>query len=139
MRTGDLTMTAQVFSLDAGSEWGKAGVMVRQALTRESPNALVMMTREHGYGFQVRDAGASFTGPGASDFFQPEHAPYWVRLVRKNGVITAYQSPDGGNFMPFGSLPDPFTGSVYVGLAVSSEIFTEGNIAQFRSVTLTTP
>lgn len=139
VRSGDLQITAQVFSIDAGSEWGKAGVMVRQALTRSSPNAFVMFSRDHAYGFQMRDAGLGYTGPGANLAPQPERAPYWVRLVRQNGVITAYQSADGGAFVAFGSLPDPFTDPVFVGLAVSSEVFTAGNIAEFRSVVLTTP
>jgi hypothetical protein len=138
-RSGDIQITAQVFSVDAGSVWGKAGVMIRQDLTRESPNAFVSMTMAQGHSFQVRDAGSGLTGPGVLNFTMTERAPYWVRLVRQGGFVKAYHSPDGGDFVQFGSLPDPFTDPVYVGLAVSSEVFTQGNISQFRSVVLTVP
>lgn len=136
-RTGDIEITALVASIDAGSEYGKAGVMIRQSLNPDSANAFVDMTFRHGYGFQLRDGGGALTGPGASD--TATKAPHWVRLRREGGMLYGYQSVDGATFIQVNAFADPFTGPVYVGLAVSSQSFDAGNISQFRQVSIRVP
>lgn len=137
-RSGDIEVTARIDSIDAGAPYAKTGVMIRQHLTADSPNAFMALTAFEGNSFQVRDAGSQLTGPGKVGPAN-ERAPYWVRLVRRDGQVRGYVSGDGGTFIELGVLPDPFTDPVYVGLAVASHDLDAGNVSVLSDVGIRTP
>jgi hypothetical protein len=114
---GNCVLTARVGSLTDTFEWALTGVMIRQNLTAGSQHAMIGCTSEHGISFTRRlTAGAtSIYNPGA--LFP---APYWVRIARSGNVFIGYQSPDGVNWTAVGTNTISMTGTVYVGLALTS-------------------
>jgi hypothetical protein len=87
--------------------------------------------------FQYRtSAGAS----AASSGYYPAAYPLWVRVVRANGNLTAYQSADGTTWQQMGNTVSvALSGTVYAGLAVSSQDNTKLNTAVFGHVSITGP
>ncbi|GAA1115477.1 hypothetical protein GCM10009630_11160 [Kribbella jejuensis] len=67
--------------------------------------------------------------------------PYWVRLIRKNDVLTGLMSPDGSTWTEVGSSRIHLGRDVYAGLAVCSalgvdEPYAESTTAAFDNVTV---
>ena len=89
---------------------------------RSTPGAaqgFMLVSYSKGLAFQRRTAangGVSTSGAtGASGA-----APYWVRLDRVGNAITAYQSADGVTWTLVDSDTIPMSGTIYIGLGVSS-------------------
>jgi hypothetical protein len=138
--SGDVEITARIVSLVNTHPFARAGLMLRQDLTPSSANAMSMITGQQGQSFQVRDAGGALTGPGVSDFMLTQRPPYWVRLTRKAGTLTAYAAPDdGGSFYAFGNLPDSLPSSLFVGVAVTSLNMDAGTTAVIDNLTIRVP
>jgi predicted amidohydrolase/regulation of enolase protein 1 (concanavalin A-like superfamily) len=114
---GDGEVIARVTSLEHVHAWTKAGVMIREQLTADSPHAFMLVSTAKGLAFQrrVATAGISTNTSGGA-----VAAPVWVKLERRGTVISGYWSADGASWAFVGS--DTFTmgGDVYVGLAVTS-------------------
>ncbi|OPH59928.1 hypothetical protein BC351_18550 [Paenibacillus ferrarius] len=115
--TGNGQVVARVYGIENGVTWTKAGVMIRASMSEQSPNVMMALTPANGAYFQDRlqAGGASSSTAGTQ-----AGPPYWVKLVRKDNVISAYDSYDGINWTlakkEAMSLPD----TVYFGLAVTS-------------------
>src|SRR5579883_2171869 len=131
---GDGTITARVVQIDAADAWAKAGVMMRVALTATSAHAMTVLTSRKGASLQYRaQMGRSTVAtPGP-----PTRAPYWVRLTRRGGTVTAYVSGDGTRWSRIRSAPIALHGSVYVGLVVTSHNAGALCLATFDHVTVT--
>ncbi|MBA3638841.1 MAG: metallophosphoesterase, partial [Acidobacteria bacterium] len=131
--SGDADIIARVSSIENVHRWVKAGVMIREHLTADSPQALMLVSPGKGLAFQRRitTAGLSTSTSGGSGT-----APAWVKLERRANTITAYRSADGVAWTLVGS--DMFTmgGTVYVGLAVSSHVTTSLATAVFDNVSI---
>jgi regulation of enolase protein 1 (concanavalin A-like superfamily) len=114
---GDGVVLARVASLQNTDGYAKAGVMIRQNLDANSPNAFMALTFSHGAAFQRRILSGANTidsqlaGPAA---------PYWVKLVRCTNVFSGYVSSDGTNWTFVGSDSVPMSNAVYAGLAVTA-------------------
>ena len=134
--TGDGTIVARVASLQAGHEWAKAGVMMRETLAAGSTHAFAMVTTGHGFGFQRRtttDDISSHTAGGSGT------APVWVRLTREGATFSASTSADGTAWTVIGTETTTMAATIYVGLAVTSHDTGVTAVATFDSVTVTTP
>jgi uncharacterized membrane protein len=131
---GDGTITARVVSVTNTSFYAKAGVMMRQSLNANSSYAFAA-------GLPTLSVYQYRTGTGAnasSSGYYP--AAQWLRLVRANGNVTAYNSPDGVTWQQMGNTVSvPLTGAVYAGLAVTSQNPTKLNSAVFDNVSITGP
>ncbi|WP_256865208.1 fibronectin type III domain-containing protein [Paenibacillus sp. 32352] len=131
--TGDGQVVARVYSVENTAQWTKAGVMIRGDITKQSPYTMMEVTPAGGVFFQERlqpGADSSQTaGTKAS-------APYWVKLVRQNNVISAYDSADGTNwtFVKKEAMNLPET--VYFGLAVTSHNNNRLAAAEFDNVSV---
>jgi hypothetical protein len=136
--TGDGTIVANVVSQDDTGVWAKAGVMMRQSLDADSPNAAAFVTPAAGadsvflqwrpaQGAQSNWTGNPITGS----------APYFVKLVRTGSTFTAYASPEGHVWTNLGSTVIPMSTQIYVGLAVSSYDTTSLNKSVFDRVSVT--
>jgi hypothetical protein len=133
---GDVTITARVDSLQYTDEWAKVGVMIREDLTGNAPNAMAHVTPGHGIIFQQRDTrGAQTTGvqgfPGA--------VPQWIRLIRSGSTVSGYYSVDAITWTQMGTFTSGLPSPVYVGLAVTSDNPSIANTATFSNVTVTSP
>jgi RHS repeat-associated protein len=132
---GDGSLVAQVMSLPLGTG-ATAGVMIRQSLDPESPNAATVDSSPGSYvvEFNVRTAeGASTSEPGALGVPAP---PYWVKLVRSGSTFSSYASPDGVNWTLLGNQTISMTPNVYVGLVVNSGNTSSLAIATFDNVSV---
>src|SRR5207244_10102828 len=76
---GDAEIVARVGSLQATDPWARAGVMIRQDVAGDSPNATAQVSAANGMLFQHRDTrgGLSASIKGCAG-----GTPQWVRVSR---------------------------------------------------------
>ncbi|MER5648681.1 hypothetical protein [Streptosporangium sp. NPDC002524] len=93
--------------------WAKAGLLVRQSLTRGMPYAAVMTTGGHGVRMQhdfVHDVAGG-----------PAREPLWLRLTRSGDTVTGYESGDGETWTEVGTVTLPgLPETVEIGLFAAS-------------------
>lgn len=115
--SGDVDVKLRVASLTSADRWSKAGVMIRQSLSADSPHGYAMVSAGRGYAFQRRLYAGDISASTAGSAGTP---PGWLRLKRTGNLLTAYESVDGASWTLIGSdtvvLSDPFC----VGIAVTS-------------------
>ena len=131
---GDGQIVARVVSQQATDPWAKAGIMIRQGLTADSPSVLVAVTPANGLAFQRR-----FTvgGPTSHTSGAKASAPYWLKLVRLGDQFTAYQSPDGVSWRRISAVVIRMGATTRIGLAVSSHHDGVLSTAVFDQVAIT--
>jgi phosphatidylserine/phosphatidylglycerophosphate/cardiolipin synthase-like enzyme len=117
--SGDGQIVARVATVSHTDPWTKAGVMVRDTLSADSPHASLFVTPAKGVAFQRRSAtgGLSVHGSAGSGI-----APMWVKLRRAGTIISAYASPDGISWSAAGTDTIAFGPTIYVGLALTSHL-----------------
>jgi endonuclease/exonuclease/phosphatase family metal-dependent hydrolase/regulation of enolase protein 1 (concanavalin A-like superfamily) len=115
--TGDGSIVAQVATLDYVQPWTKAGVMMRESLTRDSKHAFMLVSAGRGLAFQRR---VTMAGESTSTSGGAGAAPSYVKLVRSGSTFSAYRSADGANWTLVGSESINMASTIYVGLAVTS-------------------
>ena len=130
--TGDGQVTAHIDSLNALTDWTKAGVMIRETLSANSRYAYALVSGTGGADLQWRSTVGGLAQSGGPDWVS--RAPYWVRLNRAGNVFTAYVSADGSTWRQQGSVSISMASSVYVGLAVTSHWDGQLATAKFSSV-----
>lgn len=116
---GDGSIVARVTNIDNSHVWVKAGVMIRETLSADSAQAMMLVTPggTKGLAFQRRVAtgGISTNTSGGGGT-----SPAWIRLVRTGNTITASRSHDGVTWTVVGSDTFAMGQTVYVGVAVTS-------------------
>ena len=134
--TGDVTITSRVVSQTNTQEWAKAGVMIRETLSADARHTSLVATPGHGTVFFFR----ATTGqpPPQEPVTAGTGMPAWVRLERRGSVVTAFYSSNGTAWTAAGSTTLA-TATMYVGLAVSSEISATRSTAVFDNVSVTAP
>ncbi|HEY4337952.1 MAG TPA: discoidin domain-containing protein, partial [Puia sp.] len=119
--TGDDQFTGHISSLTGGNPGDKAGVMIRQGLTPNAPNAFLGLSTGAGAVFQYRSAAGGNTTTITTAGIAP---PYWVRLAKAGSVYSAYISADGLSWTLAGSPVNLGFGAdaspTYAGLAITS-------------------
>ena len=115
----DGEITARVRSLEDTDRWAKAGVMIRNDLSADAENVMMLFTQTRRWSFQYRSEGGASTQSfrseeGAVDF------PAWVRLRRRGNTFLGYYSQDGIQWQLADSIQLPFSENVWVGLATTS-------------------
>ncbi|MGE5296986.1 MAG: carbohydrate binding domain-containing protein [Solirubrobacterales bacterium] len=135
---GDGSITARVDSLVRQDGWGKAGVMIRESLDTGAANATVDITPDNGVTFQYRTFTANTTANVAQTGLA---APHWVRITRTGSKFKAEQSADGQTWSSVGTdaaastKEISMTGTVYIGLCLTSHNTTEVSTAEFSNIT----
>jgi hypothetical protein len=128
---GDGEIIAQVSGLGNTDPWAKAGVMIRETLTADSTQAMMVITPGNGTSFERRTstggASTATAGPAAT-------VPYWVRLVRSGTIFSAYASSDGAAWTLVGTDTIAMATNVYIGLVVTSHNNAVLNTATLDSV-----
>jgi regulation of enolase protein 1 (concanavalin A-like superfamily) len=138
--TANGSITVKIESLDNTNASAKAGVMIRESLDPGSKHAAVVVTPSNGVSFTRRtvtnDVSVQINQTGVK-------APYWVRLTRTGDVFKAEHSADGKTWSSVG--PDAtassatltMTGTIYIGLCLTSHNASAVCKAQFSGVTIT--
>lgn len=132
--TGDLDVSARVVSIGAADPWSKSGVMVRQSLDANAAYAYTLVSASSGCALLSRRAAGATSNDDAS---ASGSAPRWVRLKRTADLFEAFVSTDGQNWTSMGSDTVPMTGTVYVGLAVTSHSTSATTTSSVDSFSLT--
>ncbi|MEV2217106.1 ABC transporter permease subunit [Streptomyces sp. NPDC050997] len=114
--TGDGSLTVDLRSLTAAPDtgtggkpaksaqpWAKAGIIMKESLTRGSPYAAVMATGGHGVRMQY-DYTHDTAGPSG---MVSEESPRRLRLVRSGDSLTGYASTDGSRWTEVDSVKLP--------------------------------
>ncbi|MEV4619560.1 ABC transporter permease subunit [Asanoa sp. NPDC049573] len=90
-----------------------AGIMIKDGTRSGSSYAAVMLTADRGVRMQS-DYAVDHEGSASS-------GTRWLRLVRAGNTVTGYESPDGTNWTPIGSLtPRSLPSTAEIGFYVSS-------------------
>ncbi len=129
---GNGSMTVRIASITDTHHFAKAGIMVRETLDADSPHAMAYLTSQRGISLQYR-----LTKAGSTNRYDllPGSAPYWLKLERKDDVLSAYKSEDGAVWQALGQITIPMPRSVYIGLAVSSNDGVQLNTTHFENIT----
>jgi regulation of enolase protein 1 (concanavalin A-like superfamily) len=133
--SGDGTIIARLVSLQGGSGYVTAGVMIRETLSAGAANAKTADWASYGaIYFDVRaTTGGSTTEPGSISTTLPR----WVKVSRAGNTFTSYTSTDGATWVPVGtSQTISMAQNVYVGLAVNSGSTTALATATFDNVSV---
>ena len=130
---GDVDLRVRVDSLENVDPWAKAGVMIRDGLGARVKHALVSVSAGQGIYFERRRAAQGDTRQTAGG---TGTAPVWLRLARTGSDFAAYRSADGKSWTLVARDTLSMRSTVYVGLAVASDLPTRTATAVFSSVTL---
>ena len=132
--TGDGSVTARVTQQQATNSWAKAGVMIRDTLATGSKHVLLAVTPSNGLVLQNRTTTGATSGNAAAG---AGTAPYWLRLTRVGGRITAYTSTGGVTWTSAGSVAVTMGTTANVGLAVTSHDNATLGTAVFDTISVT--
>ena len=134
--TGDVEIIARLSAFQSSDAWAKAGVMIRQSTAAGAAHGFALMSGGNGVAYQRRPSanGSSYSTVGVRRF-----APGWVRLVREGNLVSAYESDNGSTWTLVDSDTISLSGSILVGLAVTSHVPTSIATATFTNVTIRTP
>jgi regulation of enolase protein 1 (concanavalin A-like superfamily) len=134
--SADGTIVARVGNLTGGASTQSAGVMIRETLDANSKHAYVAFSQSQIY-FTNR---ATTGGTTSAQSLTGKTLPYWVKLTRSGSTFTAAASPDGVNWVQVGTPRTiTMTGTVYVGLVVSSGQNSALATAIFDNVSISMP
>jgi regulation of enolase protein 1 (concanavalin A-like superfamily) len=132
---GDTQIVARVANVQATDAWSKGGVMIRQSLAAGSQHASMFGTSSNGWVFQFRPVAngnmVHTQGPSGA-------APGWVKLTRAGDLFSAYASSDGVTWTLVDTETIAMSGTVYVGLAVTSHNVNARATDSFTNVAVTT-
>ncbi len=132
-QSSDCTNIVQVKTLQGNSIGGaKAGLMIRESLNQDSPNAFIGVTAQNGTAFSYRNvAGATTTTATGSG-----SVPLWLKLVRNGNVLIGSTSANGVTWTTVGTATVPMNPDVLAGLAVTAQNNTQTSAATFAAFSL---
>lgn len=132
--SGDGEIVARVDSLTRTDNMAKAGVMIREAMTRDSAYAMMTVTASRGHRFQRRPAAAEST---ISSSLVGGGPPGWLKIARTADTFVASWSTNGINWTTVATDTIPMGDTVYVGMAVTSRDRRRAARASISNVTVT--
>ena len=112
---GDFRAQVQIVNQENTNEWAKAGIMVRNNITKNGPSghadndgyAIAAITPGNGYTFQWDSGGGNgYLDDHSTTYGSPSSSyPSYIRLVKVGTTFTAYyKMPGGGNpWVQFGT------------------------------------
>jgi TolB protein len=129
--SGDWSLKAKIRWIGKGkNEHRKAGWMIRQDLTADSPYVDAVV---HGSGLTSMQFRKT-KGGQTEDISSPVSAPAYLQLQRQGDIYTLSVSTDGKFYKSTESVTIPLKDPVYIGLAVCSHDDTTTETAVFSDV-----
>ena len=139
--SGNGSIVVKVDSLVNTNVWAKAGVMIRQSLDASSPMAYMIQSAASGASFGWRQLAAGTPGSMTQAGIV---APQWVKLTRTGNAFTAQYSADGKSWTDIKnadgtvtSTTITMTGSIYIGVCVTSHDAALTTVAEISNVSAT--
>jgi len=140
--TGNGAIIAKVESVGNTDPWAKGGVMIRESLDPGARFAAVYATPGNGVRYQARllAAGAATSDTSVAT---PEQialkTPVWVKIERTGASFSCFYSTDGVKWtaMPWNPQAVNMSGTIYIGLAVTSHNANAATTAEFSNVSTT--
>jgi hypothetical protein len=140
--SGNGTIIAKVESVGNTDPWAKGGVMIRESLDPGARFAAVYATPGNGVRYQARllAAGAATSDTAVAT---PEQialkTPVWVKLDRSGNNFSCSYSTDGVKWTALAWNPQSITmtGTVYIGLVVTSHNAAAATTVEFSNVSTT--
>jgi hypothetical protein len=136
---GDGQITARVTSTQATDFYSKAGVMIRETLDANSPQATTYLfpPGHDAVEFERRISRGSASSADTANVNNLVR-PQWVRLVRSGNNFTSFRSDNGTTWIQIGgTVTIPMATTVYVGLDVTAHNNNALNTVTFDNVTIT--
>ncbi|HXI70041.1 MAG TPA: right-handed parallel beta-helix repeat-containing protein [Verrucomicrobiae bacterium] len=130
--SGDGQIVTRVAAIQNTDPWAKAGIMFRETLDADSRNEVLFVSPASGVSMQGRTTTDGLTS--TINTVAGIAAPRWLSLVRLGTCLSGYQSADGINWSLVGTNVNVMTGSIYVGLAVTSKSNSILNASTFDHV-----
>jgi hypothetical protein len=140
--SGNGTIVAKVESVGNTDLWAKAGVMIRETLDPGSRFAAVYATPGNGVRFQARllNAGAATSDTAIATAEQMAlKTPVWIKIDKTGNSFNCFYSTDGVKWTAMSWNPQTIgmSGTIYIGLAVTSHNAGAVTTAQFSNVSTT--
>jgi len=140
--SGNGTIVAKVESIVNTDPWAKVGVMIRESLDPGARFAAVYATPGNGVRYQARllNAGAAVSDTSIATAEQMAlRTPVWIKIERAGNSLNCFYSMDGTKWTAMSWNPQTIamSGSIYIGLCVSSHNATAATTAQFSNVSTT--
>ena len=135
--SGDIEIIAHLLTHTYTHEWGKTGVMIRETLDDKSKYAMVGVTHTASPVLYRREK----TGERSNLHDWSSRTSYnWLKLVRVGDTFTGFKSKDGNNWVELREkIEIPMTETVYVGLAITSNVDGIIGRATYDNVTVQQP
>ena len=115
--SGDVEATIKVSSLEAGEEFGKAGIMFRESASKDARHAFLTISAGKGVALERRkNEGEGTVRSGKGNV----SAPVWLRLIKEDNYLSAYYSEDGDNWSFLSEDIIDFPNTISIGLAVAA-------------------
>jgi hypothetical protein len=131
--SGDGTIIAKLSSLSGANAGAVAGVMIRSSSAANASDVLLALSPVDGANFVTRSsAGAATADKVVATSGQP-----WLKLVRSGNTFTAYTSTNGLSWNLVGSATVDMTGTLMIGLELSSTSTSQPENAVFSNVSIT--
>jgi len=118
--TGDFAIQGRLTGLVNANDWAKAGFMVRESTAANSMHASLFARGANDYiGIQYRASTGGGSSEGATLWAAPA-MPKWFKVQRAGNVLTAFRSDDAITWTQHGQLAPVPTGTLLVGMAMTS-------------------
>ncbi len=138
---GDSTLSTRAnfvtqtgLDVQAENEYAKAGIMLRESTSGDSPYYGIFITPQHGIIVQYRLKQGDDTGEAIQPDI-PKGAAY-LKIARSGNIFTAYVSKDGNDWTPINgsSIALDVGNTMLAGLAVTSHNHSAVRIVTFDTV-----
>ncbi|MEM6628802.1 MAG: heparin lyase I family protein [Bacteroidota bacterium] len=130
---GDVEMVARLTSLEEVHRLSKAGIMIRKSLSASSPHVFLALEAYGTQSFQYREEESGITY-NKSHIYGGYSIPHWIKLVRKDHMLSGFSSSDGQNWNFMDQMYLPMGEEVYIGLASNSHDESRTTKARFDQV-----
>lgn len=131
---GNIEITACVNFINYTQSYAKAGVMIRETLDPDSPQAMmVILPISNIVSMQYRYTKGNDT---TWQYKENQARPLWVKLKRTGSLFQGYYSADGKNWTFGWQTNISMATSVYAGLALTSHDNTKLATAQFSETSI---
>ena len=146
--SGDFDIAVRVESFTPAHLYSKAGLMIRETLTADSPHLMFLVFSDNSprnnnlgaYEMQIRPvAGGNCQAiypaerPPAPPEFPAAYPNSWLRLQRREDRFSAFASTDGKTWKPYAVQTLTLPSLVYVGPALTSHDTQKTARACFRN------